>query len=39
MTFIACAAMLASAVAMTSCNNENEPQVTGETVTTDITIS
>lgn len=40
MTFIACAAMLASAVAMTSCNND-EPQAkhNGETVTTDINIA
>lgn len=38
MTFFACAAMLASAVAFTGCNNE-EPQQKPQQVTTDIAIS
>ena len=39
MTFIACAAMLTSAVAFTGCKSENEPQQRAPEVVTDIAIS
>ena len=38
MTFVACAALLASTVTFTGCNND-DPKPTGETVNTNITIS
>ena len=39
LTFLACAAMLTSAVVFTGCKNENEPTKKAPTVTTDVTIS
>ena len=39
MTFLACAALLASAVVITGCKNDNEPQAKAPKVTTDIAIS
>ncbi len=39
LTFLACAAMLTSAVIFTGCKNDNEPKANVPTVTTDIAIS
>ena len=39
LTFLACAAMLTSAVVFTGCKNEDEPTKKAPTVTTDVTIS
>ena len=39
LTFLACAAMLTSAVIFTGCKKDNEPQANVPTVTTDIAIS
>ena len=39
MSFFACAALMLTSVAFTSCNNENEPQQKAETVTANINIA
>ena len=39
MTFLACAALLTSAVVITGCKNDSEPQAKAPKVTTDIAIS